>query len=122
MIEHTIDARNAILHLRPTSTLSKDDFTQLTEAVDSYIEANGDLAGIIIDAPEFPGWDSFAAMTSHFRFVRDHHQHIRRVALVTGSPLANVAEALASHFVSAEIRHFAAGELDAARQWIMDQS
>ena len=59
-------------------------------------------------------------MAAHFRFVRDHHKRIRKIGLVTDSALGNVAERLASHFVSAEIRHFSAGELEAAKQWVME--
>jgi hypothetical protein len=50
--------------------------------------------------------------------VRDHHRHIRRIGLVTDSAMGDVAPRLASHFVSAEIRHFPAGSLEAAKQWI----
>ncbi|MCI4673482.1 STAS/SEC14 domain-containing protein [Mycolicibacterium litorale] len=52
------------------------------------------------------------------RFVRDHEKHIKKVAVVTDSHLADVAEHLGSHFVSAQIRHFPAGEVEQARQWI----
>lgn len=120
MIEHTLDTAHSILYVRPKSSLEKSDFVKLVKAVDSYIEKTGDLAGIIIEAPKFPGWDSFGAMAAHFRFVRDHHKHIKKVGLVTDSALGNVAEHLASHFVSAKIRHFPAGELEAAKQWIMN--
>jgi hypothetical protein len=58
-------------------------------------------------------------MAAHFRFVRDHHRHIRKVAVVTDSSIGSVAENLASHFVSAEIKHFSAGEAEAAKQWIL---
>jgi SpoIIAA-like len=119
MIEHHLDAEHSVLHVRPKASLEKSDFAQLAKTVDSYIEKTGHLAGLIIDAPAFPGWDSLGAMAAHFRFVRDHHKHIKKVALVTDSALGNVAEALASHFVSAEIRHFPAGQLDAAKKWIM---
>lgn len=118
MIEHHLDAAHAVLYVRPKSSLEKDDFVQLAKTVDPYIEKTGDLAGLIIDAPRFPGWDSLGAMAAHFRFLRDHHKHIKKVGLVTDSALGNVAEALASHFVSAQIRHFPAAELEAARQWI----
>ena len=64
----------------------QNDFTELTKAVDPQIEATGDLAGLIIDAPEFPGWDSFGTMVTHFRFVRDHHKRVKKVAIVTKSP------------------------------------
>jgi hypothetical protein len=51
--------------------------------------------------------------------VRDHHRRVRKVAVVTDSPIGSVAEHLASHFVSAEIKHFPAGESEAAKQWIL---
>jgi hypothetical protein len=57
-------------------------------------------------------------MVSHLRFVRDHQKHIK-VAVVTDSHLADVAERLGSHFVSAEIRHLPAGQIEPARQRII---
>ncbi len=122
MIDYNLDSEHNILLVHPESALDKNDFTELAKAVDPQIEANGDLAGIIISAPSFPGWDSFAAMVTHFRFVRDHHKHIKKVAVVTDSHLADVAEHLGSHFVSATIRHFPAGQVEQARQWITDGS
>jgi SpoIIAA-like len=119
MIEHTLDQAHAILYVRPKSRLEPGDFVQLAKTVDPFIEERGALSGLILEATGFPGWESFGAMTSHFRFVRDHHKHIKRIAVVTDSAMGNVAEHLTSHFVAAEIRHFPAGELEAAKQWIM---
>ena len=122
LIEHTLDTAHSILYVRPKSSLEEDDFVQLAKTVDPYIEETGDLAGLIIETPAFPGWNSLGAMVTHFRFVRDHHKHIKKIALVTDSALGDVAEHLASHFVSAEIRHFSAGEREAAQQWITNQA
>jgi hypothetical protein len=119
MIEHTLDSAHSILYVRPKSRLEEDDFVQLAKTVDRHIEEKGDLAGVIIEVASFPGWESLGAMARHFRFVRDHHKHVRKIGLVTDSPLGNVAEHLASHFVAAEIRHFPAGQLAAAEQWVM---
>jgi hypothetical protein len=119
MIEHTLDTAHSILTVRPRSSLEQSDFAELAATADPYIERTGGLAGLIIDAPTFPGWESLGAMAAHFRFVRDHHRHIRKIALVTDSAVGNVAEHLATHFVSAEIRHFPAGELAAAEQWVL---
>ena len=121
MIEHTLDVGHSILYVRPRSSLEQGDFVQLAKTVDPYIEKTGDLAGLIIEAPTFPGWDSLGAMAAHIRFVRDHHKHIKKIGLVTDSALGTVAERLASHFVSAEIRHFSAGALEDAKQWIMNR-
>ncbi len=119
MIEHTLDTAHSILHVRPTAALDRTDFERLARTVDPYIESTGDLAGLIVEVRSFPGWDSLGAMVAHFRFVRDHHRHIRKVAIVTDATLGDVAEKLGSHFVSATIKHFPAGALEAARRWIM---
>lgn len=121
MIEHTLDKAHSILYVRPKSKLEPGDFVQLAKTVDPY-EEKGDLAGLIVEVTAFPGWESLGAMASHFRFVRDHHEHIRRIGLVTDSAMGTVAEHLASHFVAAEIRHFPAGQLEAAKQWVMNRS
>ena len=121
MIEHTLDKAHSILYVRPQSKLEQGDFVQLAKTVDPHIEERGALAGLIIETTAFPGWESLGAMASHFRFVRDHHKHIKKVGVVTDSPLGNVAEHLATHFVAAEIRHFPAGKLEAAKQWVMDR-
>jgi hypothetical protein len=121
MIEHALDTEHSILHIRVESALEKSDFEQLARQVDPYIEKTGNLAGLIIEAPpRFPGWKSFGALASHLRFVRDHHEHIRKIALVTDSEVGKVAADLVSHFVSAEIRRFPASQLDAAGRWISD--
>ena len=122
MIEHTLDTAQSILYVRSKSALEQDDFAQLAKTVDPYILKTGDLAGLVIEAPTFPGWESLGAMAAHFRFVRDHHKHIKKIGLVTDSALGNVAEQLVSHFVSAEIRHFSAGNLEAAKQWVMNRT
>ena len=119
MMEHSLDTAHSILYVRPKSALQQDDFAQLAKTVDPFIEKTGDLAGLVIETPSFPGWDSLGAMAAHFRFVRDHHKHIKKVAVVTDAALGNLAEKLASHFVAAQIRHFAAGEVEAAQRWIM---
>ena len=118
MIDYHLDPATAVLTLRPDSALQKSDFAELAKAVDPQIEEHGDLAGLIVEAPRFPGWDSFGALVTHLRFVRDHHKHVKKVAIVTDSHLGDVAEHLAAHFISADIRHFPAGEAEEARGWI----
>ena len=122
MIEYDLDIEHSILHVQPKSAIEQDDFVKLAEAVDPHIEATGDLAGLIIEAPGFPGWESFGAMVNQLRFIRDHQKHVKRIGVVTDSHLGDVAEHITSHFVSAEIKHFPAGQAEAARQWIIDGS
>jgi hypothetical protein len=119
MIEHSLDEKNGILHIRPKAALAKADFEGIAALADPYIEKHGKLAGIIVEFDDFPGWQSFGALAAHLRFVREHHKLVRRIGVVTDSPLAEVGPKLASHFVAAEIQHFPAGQAETARAWIL---
>ena len=119
MINCELDKAHSVLRVRPESSLGKSDFAELAKVVDPEIEAGGALAGLIIDAPRFPGWDSFGALVTHMKFVRDHHKHVKKIAVVTDSHLGDFAEHLASHFIAADIRHFPAGQIEQAQGWIV---
>jgi hypothetical protein len=118
MIRHRIMETEGILVLVPISALSADDFRGLAVAVDAYLAEHPTLHGMLIHAQHFPGWEDFAGLSAHLRFVRDHHRRIERIALVTDSPLGTVGPALAKHFVSAQIRRFAYSEFEEALLWL----
>ncbi|MGB8437057.1 MAG: STAS/SEC14 domain-containing protein [Burkholderiales bacterium] len=118
MIRHELVRERGILILKPAGALQAEDFSALAAAVDPYIAQHGELKGLMIDAPSFPGWENFAALLSHLRFVRDHHRKIRRIAVVSDSALLAVAPKIASHFVSAQVRNFGSAERTAALAWV----
>ena len=118
MIETTIDEQQGIVTLEPTGALGPEDFASVGRIVDPYIEADGQLNGLVIQTERFPGWDSLAGLASHIRFVRSHHDKIRRVALVTDSLIGGAAEVIGAHFVGAEVRAFTYAEQQSARLWV----
>lgn len=115
------DPLNNVATVFPDGPLSKADFEDAAAQIDPAIEKHGLLNGLVIAMDSFPGWESFGSLVSHLRFVHDHHKAVARVALVTDSALGVVAEKLASHFVAAEIRQFAAGNRAAAQAWIVEK-
>jgi hypothetical protein len=122
MIDHELMRPEGILILRPTGRLEAADFEKVAQEIDPYIEANGKLHGIMIDAEAFPGWKDFAALVAHLRFVRDHHRKIEKVAVVSDSTFLSVAPKVASHFVQADLRHFSHSERDAALAWLRGET
>jgi len=122
MLSVTIDEENYIAILEPDGPLSKSDFESATRIIDPYIEDNGQLNGLIIHTESFPGWKSFAALSSHLKFVREHHKKVTHVALSTDSVVGNFAEVIASHFVNAEIKLFSYQELEQAKDWVISRS
>lgn len=118
MIEHRIIEGKGIVVVEPISSLSSGDFRSLSETVDAYLAEHPAIRGLLIHSKEFPGWESFAGLTAHIRFIHDHHQKVERVALVTDSSMGSMAKTLAKHFVSAEVRHYPYADLDDAMEWL----
>jgi hypothetical protein len=109
---------SGVLIVQPSGPLSADDFGALSAEIDPWLDAGNRLKGLLIDVPAFPGWNDFAGLHSHLRFVRDHHRAIPRVAIATDSRFLSYAPVVARHFVSADIRHFGAGQAAAALDWL----
>jgi hypothetical protein len=122
MLAVKIDKANHIVTLEPDGPLSESDFKAAAKQVDAMIAEFGRLNGIVIHTKSFPGWDSFAALTAHLKFVHDHHRKLSRVALATESVAAHIAEIFATHFVAAEIKIFSYDELEKATQWVINET
>lgn len=118
MIKVDLLIDDGILMVIPEGKLEADDFKELATVADPYIEDHGKLNGLMIYTESFHGWKDFEALTSHFRFVKEHHKNLAKVALVTDSKVASVAETFTKHFVSAEIEHFDYNDKDAALGWL----
>ena len=122
MLAFHINPIDGILSLQPSGPLQASDFEALTRDVDPYIEKNGVLNGLIIEAPQFPGWADFAAFLSHIRFVKNHQRHIKRVAAVSDSRVLSILPEIASHFIQAEIQHFDYADKNSAIIWLKGES
>lgn len=118
MIKFELMRDQGILILSPEGPLEKADFERLAQEVDPFIAANGKLNGLMIVAEAFPGWDSFGALVSHLRFVKDHHRKVARVAAITDSEVLKIMPHIARHFVAAEIRQFPSDQRAEALAWL----
>ena len=107
-----------ILTVTPMAPLQAEDFHQIAAAVDAWLESGNRLKGLLIDAPQFPGWHDFHALLAHFKFVTEHHRQIPRVAIVSDTTGTSLLPNLAKHFVNAELKHFPAAERDEALGWL----
>lgn len=122
MLSVNVDEKNLIAILEPTGRLTESDFQLVAKAVDPLIDKFGRLNGIIIHTKSFPGWESFAALCTHLRFVKNHHEKVSRIALVTDSMVGNFAELIASHFVKAEIQLFPYHDYEQANKWVTEDN
>ena len=120
MLSHELLRDEGILLIRPQGPIHAGDFESVAKLVDPYIEQKGRLRGVMIEAQSFPGWDSFAALVSHLRFVRDHHKAVAKIAAVSDSAVLSIAPHIAKHFVKAEFRHFNANDRASALAWLRE--
>jgi hypothetical protein len=118
MMNIALDEKTAILSIKPNGALKAEDFLQLTALVDPFIKQQGRLKGILIETPKFPGWENISAFKAHIRFIKDHQAKIQKIALVTDSVFADILPKFAGPFVAPQIKHFPAGQVDLAKQWI----
>ena len=96
---------------------------KIAKAVDPHIEATGGLAGPILEAPAFPGWESFGAMVNHLRFSQRSSQARKENRSRNGLPPGRCRRAFdVTLCVSGDEDHFPARQRVAARQWIMNGS
>jgi SpoIIAA-like len=118
MLNVKLNETKGIAILEPDGKLSEKDFISAASIIDPYLERKGKLNGIIIHVKNFPGWDSLSALITHLKFVKEHHKKISHVAFVSDSPIGALAEHIASHFVSAEVKSFSFNELEESMKWV----
>ena len=118
MLNYELNRTEGILILKPMGPLESTDFEKLAGEVDPYIIENGTLNGLMIYTKSFPGWDNFAAFLSHIKFVKNHHQKIKKIAAVTGSGFLSIMPQVANHFIRADVRHFDYDDKGTALNWL----
>lgn len=122
MIDYELDEAERILTVKPHSPLETSDFVELAQKIDPFLEEGGSLNGLIINTESFPGWDTFGAMISHLKFVKNHEHQIKKVAAVTNSKFLTIMPQIMDHFLSAEIKHFDYADQQEALDWIREES
>ena len=121
MIQVEFDRNAGILTVTPAAPLNKQDFINLAAEVDPYIEKEGKLSGLIIRIESFPGWENFAGLLSHLKFVREHHKKIEKIAAVSEARIFSIMPKIVDHFVNAKVKYFPYENLAEAVLWIRSQ-
>lgn len=121
MIHPELRRDQGILIIKPEGSLEQADFVNLTQLVDSFIKTEGQLHGILIQSESFPGWADFAALLAHLRFVKNHHQHVAKIAAVTDSGFLAIVPNIVGHFIHAQVRHFDFNDAENALAWLQNR-
>ncbi|MEO8742405.1 MAG: STAS/SEC14 domain-containing protein [Lysobacteraceae bacterium] len=117
---HRLLPESGVIVVEVGAPLRSQDFDAIALTADTWIEAHGDLHGIVIHARDFPGWENLGGFFRHMRFIRNHQQKVTRVAVATDSKVASLAPRIAEHFVKAELKAFTYDALESAIAWARD--
>ena len=120
-IDQKLDKQAGVVQIEISAPIASINMEALAHTVDSFIEDNGNLKGLVIHSKHFPGWEDLGSMLRHIKFVKNHHEKVDRVALVVDSALMDVAQAIGKHFLKAEVRHFHYDQLDEANKWVREK-
>lgn len=107
-----------ILILQPHGELNAADFQRIAGEIDPHIANVGDLKGVIIEAEHFPGWDNFSALVAHFRFIKNHRNNVKRLAVVSDDKVMAALPLIAKCFLVQESRHFPITKKTEALAWV----
>jgi len=121
MLQIKFDKDAGIVTVTPSAPLDEKDFALLASEVDPYIEKEGKLNGLVIQIESFPGWEDFAGLISHLKFVREHHKKIEKVAAVSDGRIVSIMPRIVDHFVNAKVKYFPYESLDEAISWVKSQ-
>lgn len=118
-MNYLMNVNHGFLLIEVEGPLSSKDFEEMSLVVDPWIESHDFLKGIVIHAKKFPGWENLGSFFRHMIFVKNHHKKVKKVALVMGGEIAEIAVKIAEHFVQADVKHFDGNRIDQAIDWVL---
>lgn len=117
MIELSSENRGDVIRAQVVGEVAAADWDAAAPILDRAIQQHGRIK-LLLDAREFDGWQNLAAAMGHIDFVKAHHQHVDRVAVITARQWQHWLVALAKHFVSAQLKAFEPQHIEAAQNWL----
>ena len=106
-----------VLRIALPEKLKADDLRQFAPQIDLLIKQRGKIR-LLIDASRFGGWENIAAFETHIGFVKNHHQKVDRIAVITAHDWQRWVVGTIKVFVHPEVRAFGTESEHDALRWI----
>ena len=97
--------------------VSTEQFDAVAARLEAFINRHGHVRLLEV-IHDFEGMDA-RALWHDIQFSLRHLTHFSRVAIVSDPDTHHLWSSLVAPFMSCEVEHFAPGEEDAARDWLM---
>lgn len=115
------DEHHGVLFLDVKNSFTAEDFQTIENLINSYFEKNGELAGVIVNAPKFPYWSSSENRRDYLNFAAENHQKFKKVAFLMGGFFIKIVARVARGRVYPEIKLFKYNQIEEAQSWILGQ-
>ncbi|MDA7426276.1 SpoIIAA family protein [Thalassococcus lentus] len=116
-VRYTENEETGVVEIHLDGRVTVDDFEAIIKPLQSFIDSQGDIKVIEV-IESFDGFDKSILMPG-IRFDLRNMSHVSHVAIVSDigwiSPMSKAIGAL----LPTRLRTFALGELDDARQWVV---
>lgn len=118
MIEILAKSQGNIIGAKASGKVTDADYKDvLIPAMDKLLAEHSRGRFLYYLSDEFQGFE-LAAVKDDLEYIIKHHKSIDKVALVGGPKWVAWTTKVANHFVEAEVKKFAAEELEQAWEWI----
>jgi len=115
------DEHHGVLLLDVKNPFTEDDFRTISNIIDPYFAANGELAGVIIHSKKFPYWLSAQNRAQYIDFAGNNHHKFKRAALAMGGFFTKIVARIARGRVHPEIKVFKYNQIEKAQDWILSK-
>lgn len=97
--------------------VSTEEFDKIAQKVEAFIARHGPIRVLEV-IEDFEGMNALA-FWHDVKFSLRHLQDFSRIAIVTNPDVHHLWSSLVAPFIHCEVEHFAPGEEEAARDWLM---
>jgi hypothetical protein len=100
-----------------TGRVSTEEFDKIAQKLEAFIKRHGHVRVLEV-IKDFEGMDA-GAFWHDVKFSLRHVHDFSRIAVVTNPDMHHLWSSLVAPFMRCEVEHFAPGEMEAARDWLM---
>lgn len=119
MIEKLQESSGDVLGYKVSGTVTKSDYEVMVPEVQALVEQEGSIK-VLLDMTDFK-WEKVSAWGSDFRFGRDYHKKIEKMAIVGDKTWEKWLTKVAEPFYAEEAEYFSSGDSEAAWNWLREE-
>jgi hypothetical protein len=118
MFEKMNESSGSVIGYRVAGTITKDDYGQLVPEVEALLQEEDSIC-MLLDMTPFK-WEKVRAWGSDWRFGRDYHKKITKLAVVGDKKWEKWLTSIADPFYAQDAKYFRSADMDAAWAWLRE--